>query len=257
MTENQNVIFELGEVTSLTIDRPSQLNALNSEVLSEISTSCEVISQTSSVKVVVLKGSGSKAFVAGADIRAMNDLSDSEIREYIELGGETMSALEKLNVPVVAAVNGFALGGGLELALAADIILCTEEARFGFPEVTLGLIPGFGGTQRAQQRIGLGATKRLAFTGEMIGAKEALRMGLVDKVFPSADFSDGVEQFIAKICANGPVALRALKDLFRNEHPKEGLQQEREAFLAVFKSADRKEGISAFLEKKKASFKAK
>jgi enoyl-CoA hydratase len=241
----------------VTINRPQSLNALNADVLTSIILTAEKISKLPEVKSVIITGEGEKAFVAGADIASMSQLGPRAIADYVELGQRAMRALELLPVPVIAAVNGFALGGGLELALSCDLIVASSSAKVGQPEVNLGIIPGFGGTQRLIQRAGLGTARRLVITGELISAEEALRLGIVDYVHAPADLLSKARELCGVIAKKGPLAVRGAKKILRASQEAvllSGLRLEVEEFLRLFASADREEGMEAFLKKREAAF---
>ena len=241
----------------VTINRPQSLNALNADVLTSIILTAEKISKIPEVKSVIITGEGEKAFVAGADIASMSQLGPRAIADYVELGQRAMRALELLPVPVIAAVNGFALGGGLELALSCDLIAASSSAKVGQPEVNLGIIPGFGGTQRLIQRAGLGTARRLVITGELISAEEALRLGIVDYVHAPADLLAKARELCGVIAKKGPLAVRGAKKILRASQEAvllSGLRLEVEEFLRLFASADREEGMEAFLKKREAAF---
>ena len=248
---------EPGPVADVVINRPEHLNALNSDVLQSLLMVIEKLSKNPEILVMKLTGSGEKAFVAGADIAVLNQLGKRAASDYLELGQRVMRAIETARFPVIAAVNGYALGGGLELALACDIIVASQSARFGAPEVNLGIIPGFGGTQRLIQRCGIGAAKRLVLTGEMVAAEEALRMGLADKVAAEGQLHGEVEKLCNMIVAKGPLAVREAKQLLVRSQEYQllsGLQLEVESFLKVFDTHDREEGMTAFLQKRTPKF---
>lgn len=244
------------DIAVLTIDRPP-LNALNGAVLSELATAAQHLADDDDLRAIVVTGSG-RAFVAGADIAAMKEFSADEAAKFGRAGHRALDAIEALSVPTLAAVNGFALGGGLELALSCDLIYVSDKARLGLPEVGLGIIPGFGGTQRLGRRIGWHHARRLVFTGEQIRADEAVRLGLAIDVFEADSFLDdviGVAQTIAK---QGPVAVRRAKVAMRKgaELPlKEGNKIEIASFSDLWDTDDRLEGMTAFLEKREAQFK--
>src|SRR6266404_2247492 len=185
--ELKNLIFEKGAIATLTVNRPAALNALNRAVREEMARVIREVRHDASVRVLIVTGAGDRAFVAGADIAAMSKMSASDGLDFSRLGHRVMESFEDLPIPVIAAVNGFALGGGLELALACDLIIARDKARFGQPEINLGLIPGFGGTQRLARRIGLPRARELIYSGDMIDAETALRYGLVNKVVPLAE----------------------------------------------------------------------
>jgi enoyl-CoA hydratase len=249
-----------GGVATITLNRPDKLNALSGTVLDEL---FAVVSELDArapherPRVLVIASSSEKAFAAGADIGELSGLDAEAARELSERGHRLGRALDSASFPSVAAVNGFALGGGLELALCADLIVCSDKARFGQPEINLGLIPGFGGTFRLAARIGSGRARRLIFTGETIDAQRAEAMGLVDAVFPHAEFSARVNELAHALAAKAPLALGAAKQcLIANQFQPftSSAALEAKRFSALFSTADAKEGIEAFLGKRPASF---
>jgi enoyl-CoA hydratase len=249
-----------GHKAHLTIARPESLNALNPDVLQGLVLALDKIARDQDVRVAVITGEGPKAFVAGADIRTMVELGPRPIAEYVELGQRAMRAIEACRVPVIAAVNGYALGGGLELALACDIIICARGAKLGQPEVNLGIIPGFGGTQRLVQRCGIGLARRLTYTGDLLGAEEALAVGLVDKIVEGVDLFQEASSMADTIASKAPLAVQAAKRVIRESQETtllSGLRLEVEAFLRLMESADREEGMRAFLQKRAPQFKGK
>jgi enoyl-CoA hydratase len=246
-----------GAVHSITVNRPESLNALNPDVLQSLLLEFEDITRDPGVRVVVIRGAGAKAFVAGADIRSMAQLGPRPIADYVELGQRAMRAIETCRVPVVAAIHGFALGGGLELALACDLILCAESSRLGQPEVNLGIIPGFGGTQRLIHRCGIGQARRLCYTADLVSGSEAYAIGLADKVIPDAQFLDQVQSIAEGIANKAPLAVQGAKRVINHSQDTallSGLRLEVEEFLRLFGTADREEGMDAFLEKRKPTF---
>lgn len=243
-------------IATITVNRPDKLNALNATVVDELKAAADHVREQDGVRVTVITGAG-RAFVAGADIAAMQDMSEREAITFAERGHTTMDAIAQLPMPVVAAVNGFALGGGLELALACDLIYASEKAVFGLPEVGLGIIPGFGGTQRLGRAIGWHHARDLVFSGRHVRADEAKRIGLALDVFSAEDFLDTVYEACATIASRGPVAVRIAKRVMRagSEEPlHEANLQERNAFGELFGTADRKEGMTAFLNKREPNF---
>lgn len=255
--ENTLLVERNAGVVTITVNRPESLNALNPDVLQGLILEFGKIASDRSIRGVIITGRGPKAFVAGADIRSMSHLGPRPIADYVEQGQRTMRAIETCEVPVIAAVNGFALGGGLELALACDLIVCSESAKLGQPEVNLGIIPGFGGTQRLIQRCGIGAARRLCYTGELIGADEARVIGLADKVVPDGQLMDEVSKIAATIAAKAPLAVQGAKRVINRAHESlllSGLRLEVEEFLRLFATADREEGMTAFLQKREATF---
>lgn len=257
MEENTVLVERDGAIVTITVNRPDSLNALNPDVLQGLILEFGKIASDSSIRGVIITGRGPKAFVAGADIRSMHDLGPRPLADYVELGQRAMRTIETCEVPVIAAVNGFALGGGLELALACDLIVCCEGAKLGQPEVNLGIIPGFGGTQRLIQRCGIGAARRLCYTGDLIGAEEARMIGLADKVVPDAQFMDQVKKMANTIASKAPLAVKGCKRVINGAYESlllSGLRLEVEEFIKLFASADREEGMDAFLQKRAATF---
>ncbi|HJV23947.1 MAG TPA: enoyl-CoA hydratase-related protein [Holophagaceae bacterium] len=242
----------------VTLNRPEKMNALNNALLKELEGVIAGLEHDAEVGVVVLTGAGEKAFVAGADISELKDLDSGSAREQALKGQAVFNRIAAMPKPVIAAVNGFALGGGCELALSAHIRVASENAKFGLPEVSLGIIPGYGGTQRLPRLVGTGVGLDLILSGDMVPAADALRMGLVSRVFPLADLKAGVEKLAKTILSRGPLALtRALAAVQQGvEMPLEqGLQFEAALFGLLAASQDMKEGMGAFLEKRPASFK--
>lgn len=249
----EELTFEKAEIATLTINRPKALNALNRAVLEGIARILRDVRHDASVRVLIVTGAGDRAFVAGADIAAMSQMSVVEGQEFMRLGHRVMQTFEDLPIPVIAAVNGFALGGGLELALACDLILASEKARFGQPEINLGIIPGFGGTQRLPHRIGHARARELIMTGEMFDAKAALEWGLVNRVLPAEELLPETRKLAEKIAGKSGFALRQAKAALRASFTMEedaGLRFEQSAIAVVFGSADKTEGMKAFIEKR-------
>lgn len=240
----------------ITINREKSLNALNTGVLGELLDATAAVEVDPAVAVVAITGAG-KAFVAGADISEMKDMKPPEALVLAELGGSVGSAIETSDKPYIAAVNGFALGGGCELALACDFIYASAKAKFGQPEVKLGVIPGFGGTQRLARRVGVAKAKELCFTGGIIGAEEALRIGLADIVLAPEELMDKVRETAEKIAANGPLAVAECKQLIhvgQSMSLDDSILLERRTFMGLFATEDQVEGMNAFLEKRKPEF---
>jgi enoyl-CoA hydratase len=257
--ENISLSVEEG-IAILKVNRPKVLNALNRATLLEIQRALKELEKDPGVRVLIITGEGEKAFVAGADISEMAPMNPKEAFEFSKLGHETLRLLEEFPSPVIAAVNGYALGGGLELVLACDIILASENARLGLPEVTLGICPGFGGTQRLPRLIGKARAKELIFTGEMIDAKKAYEYGIVNKVVPQDKLLDEAKEIARKIAKNGPLAVRTAKRLVEmglETSLRNGEAMEMEAWANLFATEDQKEGMRAFLEKRKPEFKAR
>lgn len=254
------ILFEIQKDTGIaviTFNRPKALNALNSETLLELAQLLEQVSENQDIRVLILTGTGEKAFVAGADITEIQKLSPLGARKFAGLGQNVIDALQHLPVPVIAAVNGYALGGGCEMALACDFIYASENAFFGLPEINLGIIPGFGGTQRLPRLIGTNLARELIFTGRHIPAAEAKEIGLVNKCFPQGELMDEAMKTAGVIGSKGKASLRAAKDAVRDGLAADlntGLAIERDAFALCVASVDAKEGTGAFLEKRKAVF---
>lgn len=243
----------------LTIQRPEALNALNADVLAEMSEALRTVGELpfESARALVITGAGEKAFVAGADIKELADLNEEDAVRFAERGQSVFQELSLMKIPVIAAVNGFALGGGCELALACDFIVASEKAKFGLPEVTLGLIPGFGGTVRLSRAVGIRRARELTYTGDMIGADEAQRMGLVNKVAPATELKAAVQGILEKILARAPLAVAAAKRSINRTWDleiEEAHRFEAEHFGELFTSQDVREGTKAFIEKRKPSF---
>jgi enoyl-CoA hydratase len=253
--------LERAEATAtLRLDRPDRHHALDPALLRELARALREVRRDSTVRALVVTGTGEKAFCAGADVAAMAAMSALEGHAFARLGHEVLDRLEALPIPVVAAVNGLALGGGLELALACDLVVAADRARLGLPETNLGLIPGFGGTQRLPRRVGLGRARELIYLGRIVTADEALGMGLVDRVVPAAELDAHAAALAAELAARAPVALRQAKRATRAamEGPlAAGLAQEVEAFGVVFASEDRREGLRAFLDKRRPAWKGR
>ncbi len=257
--EFKNLLIEMNEgVGVVTINRPHALNALNADTLQELFHAFTAMETNSTVKVVILTGAGSKAFVAGADIAEMLDFDPIAARNFAFSGQKTLRTIEKLSKPVIAAVGGFALGGGCELAMACDIRLASENAKFGQPEINLGTLPGFAGSQRLPRLIGKGLAKELIFTGDVIDAKEAHRIGLVNKVVERDNLLAVAMEMAKKIAAKGAVAVRFCKEAINNGLEMEidkACAYEADLFALSFATEDRAEGMKAFLEKRTADFK--
>jgi enoyl-CoA hydratase len=259
--EYKNIRFEKDGVTAIvTIDRPKVLNALNHETIGELHDCFDNIAADSSILCVIITGGGEKSFVAGADIGELAALDALGGKALCDRGQALMAKIEKLPQPVIAAINGFALGGGCELAMACDIRIAGENARIGQPEVSLGIIPGYGGTQRLARLVGRGKAKQMILTGDHVNAAEAHRIGLVDEVFPAAELMSKVKELAQKIASKGPLAIRAAKEAINiglDVDLESGSKLEGSLFAAICATADKAEGTKAFLEKRKAEFKGK
>ena len=259
--ELKNVMVEKeGHITILTINRPKALNALNSETLNDLYKAVCEIEQDENTYVVILTGYGEKAFVAGADISEMKDFNREKGQYYGELGNRVFRRIEKMDKPVIASIPGFALGGGCELAMACDIRIASEKAKFGQPEVSLGITPGFGGTQRLSRTVGEGKAKELIYTGDIIKADEALRIGLINKVVEHEKLMDETKIIANKIASNAPIAVQLCKDAINRGMQvdiDEALTIESEDFGKCFDTEDQKEGMSAFIERREKDFKNK
>ena len=257
----QNIILELDQgVATITFNRPKALNALNTALLEELSLALNQVADDPGVGVLVLTGAGEKAFVAGADIKELAGLSPLQAKLFIHRGQNIISKISELSMPAIAAVNGFALGGGLEMALGCDFIIASDNASFGLPEITLGLIPGFGGTQRLARLIGPNLAKELIYTGRMVKSEEALQIGIANKVVAAASLKEEVTTLARGIASKGKVALRAAKQAVSyglNTDLATGLRIEQDAFAVCMASTDAKEGTQAFIEKRKPDFKSR
>ena len=252
-------IEERGTIAIMTISAPKSLNALNSAILKEMD---DYISHfdCNKFRCLIITGDGEKSFVAGADISEMASLGMLEGQAFGARGANVFRKLETLHVPVIAAVNGFALGGGCELAMACDIRICSDNARFGQPEVGLGIIPGFSGTVRLARLVGMGMAKQLIYTGKPIKADEALRIGLVNAVVPQAELMDKAMEIATQIAANAPLAVKAAKLCINDEYDMaadDAIQNESVIFGRCFATDDQKQGMKAFLEKGKYEFQGK
>lgn len=260
MSDYENILLSIeGPVATVTLNRPKALNALNAATLLELGQAISDIDEADGVRAIILTGAG-KAFVAGADISEMVDMRPQEAEAFARLGQDLLHNLEALPIPIIAAINGFALGGGCELAMACDILIAGEKARFGQPEVNLGVIPGFGGTQRLTRLVGRAVASELIYTGRIIKADEALRIGLVSQVFPQDELLTRAREMATTIAGKGPIALAQAKAAIMAgaDVPLErACEREAIGFAACFATDDRKEGMSAFLQKRPADFKGR
>ena len=257
----QNILCAVENgIATITINRPKALNALNLDTVTELKDAIEKIAVDKAVKVVVITGAGEKSFVAGADIKEMATKTPAEGREWGQFGQNVFTEIENMPQPGIAAINGFCLGGGCELSCACDIRYASENAKFGQPEVGLGITPGFGGTQRLTRVVGRGQAKELIYTGGMIGAEDAKAIGLVNKVVPQEELMPAVLKLAGKIAKNAPVAVQLSKAAINrgiNCDVVTGIAYEAEVFGLCFSTNDQKEGMAAFVEKRKPTFEGK
>lgn len=254
-----NLLFEVNDgICTITINRPDKMNALNRAVLDELDDAFDKVYSDDNIKGVILTGQGNKAFVAGADIKEFLEVSDNMGAQLAERGQHIFFKIEDCPKPVIAAVNGFALGGGCELAMSCHFRMASENAKFGQPEVNLGLIPGYGGTQRLSLLAGKGKAMELILTGNMIAAEEAKTYGLVNHVTTQEELLPKTKELLQLIISKSPVAVsKAIKAINTFDHTRAGFMEEARLFGEVFKSEDKKEGTQAFLEKRKAVFPGK
>ena len=257
--EYKNIIFKIKEqIATITFNRPKVLNALNEVSLKEFSHAIDEVALDEDIRVLILTGAGDKSFVAGADITEFLKFNALKAKIFSEMGHGIVSKLQELPIPVIGAVNGFALGGGCEVVIACDFIYASENAMFGLPEINLGIIPGFGGTQRLSRLVGKNRAKEMIFTGKMISAAEAHAMGLVNKVCVQDQLMDEVLNVAKLIVSKGKISLRAAKQAINagmDVDLKTGCRFETDAFAICLASSDAKEGTQAFLEKRAADFK--
>ncbi len=247
-------------VVTLTLNRPDKLNALDEALLRDLAQALASLEDDPAARVAILTGAGDRAFVAGADIAAMAEMSPTQASRFASLGHRVGVLLEEARIPIIAAVNGFALGGGCELALCCDFIYASDRARFGQPEVGLGVIPGFGGTQRLARIVGVARARELCITGDVVGADEALRIGLVNAVVAHAELRSKVKEVAVRIASRAPLAVGSIKRVVRRgaDAPLASANElEATAFAALFGTHDQREGMRAFLEKRTPSFQGK
>jgi len=261
MMEFKNTLYEKAEgIATITINRPDALNALNQETITEISTRLEDAEKDENIRVIVITGAGDRAFSAGADLRMMKGASPVKAAELSRAGQHLATQVEACSKPVIAAINGYALGGGIELAMACDIRIASDNAQIGQPEINVGLIPGWGGTQRLPRLVGKGIAKEMILTGKRIDAKTAELHGLVNMVVPTDQLKAKVKELALEIAGKPPIALKYCKALINDStdtHPEAGLKEEAEAFGLVASTEDFNEGVTAFLEKRKPQYKGK
>lgn len=260
-TAFENILYEKkSSIAYITVNRPKVLNALNRATMADLRAAFEDARDDASVRVVLITGAGEKAFIAGADINELSQLSPVEAKEYTHRGQAVFDLIENLGKPTIACINGFALGGGCELAMACTIRLASENAKLGQPEVKLGIIPGYGGTQRLPRLVGKGMAMQLNLTGEMISAQDALRIGLVNDVSPLPELMARAEAMAKKIAGNAPLAIRYCMEAVNKGMDMtlaEGLFLEATLFAVSCATEDKKEGTTAFLEKRAANFQGK
>lgn len=258
MATFENILVDRdGPLATITVNRPKSLNALNGRTLRELT---QALRECADSRCIILTGAGEKAFVAGADISEMAPMGPWQAREFSELGHVLTALIEDLPCAAIAAVNGYALGGGLELAVACDMIYASENARLGLPEVSLGVTPGFGGTQRLVRLVGKLRAKEMIFTGEMIDARRAFEIGLVNAVVPREKLLDHCKQVAEKVATRGPLAVARAKRLVERGYDiplRAANRQEAESFALLFDTEDRREGMRAFVEKRPAKFTGK
>ena len=254
-TGNEHIKVEKKmEIGIIALNRPEVRNALNRKMIQELGDALTELENDPQIRSIII--TGNKDFCAGADIKEMNAIKPEEIEAFCRRGHKVVNQIENMGKPVIAAINGFALGGGCELALACDIRIAGESAKFGQPEVNLGLIPGFGGTQRLSRLVGVGKAKEMIFTGEILGAKEAAAIGLVNRVEKDEELMAKAEEMAQVIAQKAPIAVKMAKTLINeNQEITKGLEKEIEFFARCFTTQDRLEGMNAFLEKRKPKFK--
>jgi enoyl-CoA hydratase len=254
----ENLLVDLaGPVATITVNRPRAMNSLSFDTLREMEEAFASLEKNTDIKVIILTGAGQKAFVAGGDISAMENMPPMDARDFALLAQNLLNRIERCRKPVIAAINGYALGGGCELAMSCDLRIASETARFGQPEVNLGIIPGWAGTQRLPRLIGKGRALELLFTGDMIDAGEAHRIGLVNRVVPADQLLEEARKLAEKIASKGQVAIGLIKDAVNNGLEMDSARAigyEAELFGLCFSTEDQKEGMNAFLNKRKAEF---
>ena len=257
----KNILFSLEEgVATISFNRPKAMNAMNSETMEELYNAALACEKDDNVRAVILTGAGEKAFVAGADISQMKDMRSSEILAFMELGHETMRLIETMTKPSIAAVNGYALGGGTEITMACDMRFASEKAVFGQPEILLGIIPGWGGTQRLARLIGMGRAKELILGGDQINAQRAYEIGLVNRVYPHDALMEETKKFAKKLASLGGFALKEAKHAINYGYDisiDSANRLEMQCIAQCFSTDDQKEGMNAFLEKRKPVFKGR
>jgi enoyl-CoA hydratase len=257
-TSFENITYEVkGSIGYISLNRPKVMNALNRQTVEELNAAFHAAKEDAIVKGVILTGTGERAFIAGADVAELSEIEGDKAGEFSVKGQEVLSFIETLGKPVIAAVNGFALGGGCETAMACTLRIAAEHAKFGQPEVKLGIIPGYGGTQRLPRLVGKGRALQLILTGDLIDAHEALRIGLVNEVVPASDLLSRCEAILKQIGANAPIAIRYSIDAVNEGIETDlssGLRLEAKLFALAAATEDRKEGTSAFIHKRAPHF---
>ncbi|MCD6153260.1 MAG: enoyl-CoA hydratase/isomerase family protein [Syntrophobacterales bacterium] len=256
--EYKNILFTVEEgVAIITFNRPKALNAMNSEMMGELQDAVTACKDDDNVRALILTGSGEKAFIAGADITEMQNMEPQDALKFMELGHETLRLIETLPKPSIAAINGFALGGGTETSMACDMRFASENARFGQPEILLGLIPGWGGTQRLSRLIGMGRAKEIVLGGGQLDAQRAYEVGLVNKIYPAGQLMEETKKFAKKLAGMPPFAIKMAKHSLNFGYDlafDNAIRLEVECCSQCFSTKDLKEGTTAFLEKRKANF---
>lgn len=255
MSYENLILSQEGALSIITINRPQSLNALNASTISELSQALDTIADDHACRVVIITGSGEKSFVAGADIKEFSDYGTADAEQLARTGQNILfNKIENMRKPVIAAVNGFALGGGLELALACHIRYASENAKLGLPEVTLGLIPGYGGTQRLPKLVGKGLASEMIFSAKMISAERAKEIGLVNEVFSSEELLNKTKELATQIARNSPMAISKAIAAINLYDTERGFETEIKSFGELFEMEDKREGVVAFLEKRKPNF---
>ncbi|WP_419869561.1 enoyl-CoA hydratase/isomerase family protein [Chryseobacterium sp. CT-SW4] len=251
----ENILLVKEELSTITINRPESLNALNARTIQELSSALDELNSDKNCRVIIITGSGEKSFVAGADIKEFSDFGKQQAEELARNGQNILfNKIENMSKPVIAAINGFALGGGLELALACHIRYASENAKLGLPEVTLGLLPGYGGTQRLPKLVGKGLANEIIFSAKMISAQRAKEIGLVNEVYSSEELLLKTKELAATISRNSPMAISRAINAVNLSDTDKGFSTEIQYFGELFELEDKKEGVSAFLEKRKPNF---
>lgn len=242
-------------ISTITINRPKSLNSLNAQTINELSIALDKLNTDTTCRVIILTGSGEKSFVAGADIKEFSDFNQEKAKTLAKNGQEKLfNKVENMSKPVIAAVNGFALGGGLELAMSCHIRYASENAKLGLPEVTLGLIPGYGGTQRLPKLVGKGMANEMIFSAKMISAEKAQKIGLVNEVFPLEELIPKTQELAQQIARNSPMGINKAIEAVNLSDTEKGFEREIKSFGELFDMDDKKEGVTAFLEKRKPRF---